>query len=100
MSSNISTTSSISFATRKKKYRETLEHFCTLPPEEDVLVRYINSGYFVNLRRKIKNLLIVSEKNPRSQACLKSMASVRFEKKRHLQYYYYMIHPFSMGRLV
>lgn len=41
---------------------------------------------------------MVSETNPCSRAFLKSGAAIRREKARHLQHYYFMIHPFSNGR--
>lgn len=41
---------------------------------------------------------MVSETNPCSRAFLKSGAAIRREKARHLQHYYYIIHPFSNGR--
>lgn len=73
-------------------------HNCQLPVQEGIIVRYIDSGWFVDWRRKFRELLMVSETNPCSRIFLKSSASIRREKARHLQYYYYMIHPFSNGR--
>lgn len=73
-------------------------HQCTLPPQEGIIVRYIDSGWFVDWRRKWREFLMVSDTNPCSRAFLKSGAAIRREKARHLQHYYYMIHPFSKGR--
>lgn len=75
-----------------------LKHQCTLPPEEGIIVRYVDSGWFVHWRRKFRELLMVSETNPCSRAFLKSGAAIRQEKARHLQHYYYTVHPFSDGR--
>lgn len=74
------------------------KHQCTLPPQEGIVVRYIDSGWFVNWRRRFREFLMVSETNPCSRAFLKSGAAIRREKARHLQHYYYIIHPFSNGR--
>lgn len=81
-----------------KKLKKMLAHKCSLPPEEDIVVRYINSGNYVYLRRRFRNLLIVSEDNPRTIAFLKSSAAIKLEKRRHLHYHYHIIHPFSEGR--
>lgn len=70
-------------------------HICQLPPSEDVIVKYINSGGFVYLRRKLKKLMLVNEKLPTARFALKSDSSIRFEQERHLRKYYHMIHPFS-----
>lgn len=74
------------------------KHNCTLPAQEGIIVRFIDSGWFVDWRRKWRELWMVSETNPCSRAFLKSGTAIRREKARHLQHYYYMIHPFSDGR--
>lgn len=81
-----------------KKLMEDMKHKCKLPQEEDILVKYIDSGYFVDFRRKFRGWLMVSESNPRSKMYLKSSFAIRKEKEVHLQDHYYMIHPFSQIR--
>lgn len=75
-----------------------LVHVCELPLKEDILVNYIEAGWFIMMRRRLKNLLLVSATNPRSKAFLKSSEAIREEKARHLQHYYWVVHPFSTGR--
>lgn len=75
-------------------------HHCELPPEEDIIVKYIDSGLFVFKRRIFRRWLIVDPLNYRSMAFLKSRAAIRYEQQRHLQYYYNTIHPFSKFRSV
>lgn len=74
-------------------------HHCTLPHEEDIIVRYIESGWFVYCRRAIKSWLLASPNHPHCREALRSLAAVRQERARHLRHYYYMIHPFSLGRM-
>lgn len=79
-----------------KKLR--VEHHCQLPTQEEIIVRYIDTGCFIYLRRRIKSWLIVNPYHPYSKAFLKSDAAIAREKSRHLQLYYHMIHPFSKAR--
>lgn len=84
----------------EKRLRKSLQHQCQLPDSrKNLLVQFIDSGYFVDLRRKFRGFLICSDKNPRSQLFLKSSAGIYFEVQNHLQFYYHMIHPFSMMRV-
>lgn len=83
-----------------KILKKALQHQCQLPDEHrDLLVQFIASGYFVKFRRKFKNLVICSAKNPRSKTFFKSTAAIHLEVQTHLQFYYNMIHPFSMLRI-
>lgn len=75
-----------------------VNHKCTLPHEEDVIVRYIDSGWFVYCRRRFRNFLLANKKHPNCKDVLKSTDSIRNERARHLQHYYWIIHPFSVGR--
>lgn len=75
-------------------------HECTLPAEEDLIVRYIDSGWFVYFRRKFRQFLMVSEHHAGGRSYLKSGFTIEHEKARQLKFYYYMIHPFSLGRYV
>lgn len=81
-----------------RKLLAEMKHECKLPPREDILVKYIDSGYFVDIRRSFRRWLMVSESNPRSKIYLKSSFAIRREKERHLQEFYFMIHPFSQMR--
>lgn len=81
-----------------KLTRLKVKHVCKLPAQEDIIVRYIDSGIFVDFRRKIRQLMMVNPNHPCSKAFLRSMAAIRLEKARHLQHYYYIIHPFSSAR--
>lgn len=76
------------------------KHNCTLPPEEDVLVTFINDGYFVLLRRKIKRYFLIDEHCGHTKENIKSKYSLEREKKNHLKNHYFMIHPFSKARCV
>lgn len=85
----------------KKDKKKILQHDCQLPNRhKNLLVQFIDSGYFVNLRRKIRSYVLCSENNPRSKMFLKSSATIYSEIQNHLQLYYYMIHPFSMMRVM
>lgn len=87
--------------TEKARLQKLLEHQCQLPDfHKNLLVQFINAGYFVNFRRKFHSLLICNEDNPRSKRFLKSSAAIYLEKQRHLQSHYHMVHPFSKLRVV
>lgn len=73
-------------------------HKCALPHEEDVIVRYIESGWFVYWRRRFRQLLLANKKHPQCKDFLKSADAIRQEKARQLQHYYWVVHPFSIGR--
>lgn len=77
-----------------------LQHECTMPPPEDIVVKYIDSGFLVDLRRKFRRLMTVNESSQRTRNFLRSSVTIREERKRHLKRYYHMIHPFSDGRFV
>lgn len=73
-------------------------HKCSLQPSEDIVVKYIYSGCFVEARRIFRRFLTVSDENANSKRVLKSHAAIREERARHLQQFYYIIHPFSAAR--
>lgn len=79
------------------QYMET-PHVCKLPPEEDIIVRYINEGIFIKLRRWFRMHMLASDSLTRSRLTLKSLVRIRSEQERQLRFHYYMIHPFSLGR--
>ncbi|KAI4462300.1 i[[h]] channel isoform e [Holotrichia oblita] len=84
-----------------KGLKKSLEHDCQLPNRhKNLLVQFIDSGYFVDFRRKFRSYVICSENNPRSKIFLKSSATIYLEIQNHLQLHYYMIHPFSMMRVM
>lgn len=74
------------------------KHVCSLPIVEDVLVTYISDGRLVLLRRWLKSYFVIDEKHNYTKSCFKSTFLMRREKKYHLKYYYYMIHPFSKAK--
>ena len=82
----------------KRKLHQLFVHRCQLPATEDLLIHYISSGYFVDVRRRFRRFFICNEDNPRSKLFLKSTAAINDEKWKNLQYNFYMIHPFSRGR--
>ncbi|KAB0795056.1 hypothetical protein PPYR_11895 [Photinus pyralis] len=71
---------------------------CTLPPPEDIVVKYIYNGCFVETRRIFRRFLTVSEDNAFCKTVLRSSAAIREERARHLQQNYYIVHPFSAAR--
>lgn len=74
-----------------------LAHQCHIPKDEHVTVRYIDSGFFVYFRRYFRKSLMVSKLHPGTKECFRSGWAIRREEARHLQHYYYVIHPFSRG---
>nr|XP_022917192.1 potassium/sodium hyperpolarization-activated cyclic nucleotide-gated channel 1-like [Onthophagus taurus] len=74
------------------------DHKCGLPPPDDLVERYICSGIFVKWRRKLKNLVICSERNARTKLFFKSSNAIFNQKYKHLEFDFNMIHPFSIGR--
>lgn len=83
---------------REKVKKLRVDHHCQLPTQEEIIVRYIDTGWFVYMRRRIKSWMMVNPNHPYSKAFLKSDAAIAREKARHLQLHYYMIHPFSKAR--
>lgn len=75
-----------------------ITHQCILPPTQDIVEVYINSGAFIGLRRWFRRLTMLSEKYPDTQMYLKSSAAVNFENTRHFGSRYYLFHPLSLGR--
>ncbi|CAG9812445.1 unnamed protein product [Phaedon cochleariae] len=73
-------------------------HDCKLQAdaEEDVLAQIIDTGIFINLRRKLLTLSMVNRDHPRTQLYYKSGASCRREGVRHLVNYMIMSHPFCL----
>lgn len=75
-------------------------HTCALPAREDMVVTYITTGCCVALRRKLKKYFMINESNAYTKECFTSTLQIEKEKKRHLRFYYYMIHPFSKAKYV
>ncbi|XP_044760414.1 potassium/sodium hyperpolarization-activated cyclic nucleotide-gated channel 1-like [Coccinella septempunctata] len=70
-------------------------HKCALVCEADPVAKYIKSGPFIPLRRKFRKLMIISPRDPRTHSFAKSLSRIKIEETRHLENYYYIIHPFS-----
>ncbi|KAK9883306.1 hypothetical protein WA026_001486 [Henosepilachna vigintioctopunctata] len=70
-------------------------HKCILNYEPNTVDYHVTSGIFVQLRRFFRKSIVISERDPRTKAYLKSITSIILEEKRHLEHFYYMIHPFS-----
>lgn len=86
----------LSGAYYKRLKKEIMHHECLLAAEEPPVIGFINNGYFVYLRRLIRNSLLVSDRNPRCRKVFLSKASLKREMEIHLQYHYNVIHPFSL----
>lgn len=78
-----------------------LEHVCKMPPKEDPLKKMIpGRTTWSRLRRWFLGTRIASRKHPLTRWCLKSTRAIDYEILRHLDFYPYMIHPFSTFRFV
>lgn len=82
----------------KKLEEEKEKHVCSLPEQEDILVTFISEGWFVPLRRKIKQFFMIDENSKYTKICFKSSFLIDREKSYHLKHHYYMIHPFSKAK--
>ncbi|XP_018568444.1 potassium/sodium hyperpolarization-activated cyclic nucleotide-gated channel 2-like [Anoplophora glabripennis] len=72
------------------------DHECHLVhAEEEVLKHFIDTGFFISVRRNFRSWCIISKSHPETRRYFKSNASCREEEIRHLVSHYYMIHPFS-----
>lgn len=78
---------------RERTDKQKFTHRCNLAHEEDIIVRYIDSGWFVYCRRRFRQFLLASENHPTCKEVFKSTAAVRQERARHLQHYYWVVHP-------
>ncbi|KAK9888185.1 hypothetical protein WA026_000454 [Henosepilachna vigintioctopunctata] len=70
-------------------------HKCNLNFESDTVALYVKSGIFIPLRRFYRKLFMISTRDPRTKAYAKSLHKLTSEEKRHLERYFFMIHPFS-----
>ncbi|KAK9883305.1 hypothetical protein WA026_001485 [Henosepilachna vigintioctopunctata] len=70
-------------------------HKCILNFEPNTVDYHVTSGVLVPLRRFFRKSIVISARDPRTKAYLKSITSIILEEKRHLEHFYYMIHPFS-----
>lgn len=71
-------------------------HVCSLPPSEDMVVAFINSGHCVYLRRMLRKYSAINNNSKYASDCFKSSKQIEKEMKRHFKHYYCMIHPFSL----
>ncbi|XP_017790992.1 PREDICTED: potassium/sodium hyperpolarization-activated cyclic nucleotide-gated channel 1-like [Habropoda laboriosa] len=78
-----------------------IRHICEQPQEQDELMN-IRQGnkIWTKLSRWFLRQRIVSRKHPLTRWCLKSTTAVNYEISRHLKSHPYMIHPFSLFRIV
>ncbi|KAL1501721.1 hypothetical protein ABEB36_006999 [Hypothenemus hampei] len=80
--------------------QDTEHHRCGLPGEPwDILPKFVESGLFVELRRKLKRFVMINKKHPLTRAYASSLNRLKEEEKSHLVEHYYMIHPFSFFSL-
>lgn len=80
------------------RHKSDLKHECELVVKDNVTYRYIDHGLFVGLRRAFRKRLLIDESNPRSRSFYKSSFIMTRETIYHLNFYYFMIHPFSSFR--
>lgn len=69
-------------------------HQCKLQAEDDVLSKYICYGLFINTRRKLKKLALISPNHPLTKEMFSSSKGIQLERERHLMHFYFIIHPF------
>ncbi|XP_019878949.2 uncharacterized protein LOC109606858 [Aethina tumida] len=74
------------------------KHQCRLHlfTEDHVVNKFVQTGIFISLRRKIKLCSTVSVDHPKTQLYFLSNSALLREQNRHLLYYYNMVHPLSM----
>ncbi|XP_068968408.1 potassium/sodium hyperpolarization-activated cyclic nucleotide-gated channel 1-like isoform X1 [Bombus flavifrons] len=78
-----------------------IQHICEQPQEEDEIKNIIKGNRIWNkLNRWFLKLRILSRRHPLTRWCLKSTTAVNYEISRHLKSHRYMIHPFSLFRIV
>ncbi|KAJ8967633.1 hypothetical protein NQ314_002752 [Rhamnusium bicolor] len=71
-----------------------MTHKCKLKSEKEIGQDNETASCFKNLQL----LITISAENPRRFQCFRSDVLVREEQQRHLDTYYYIIHPFSKFR--
>ncbi|KAL3272598.1 hypothetical protein HHI36_014068 [Cryptolaemus montrouzieri] len=81
-----------------RDYRAIDGHECSLSLAEDPLSVYLNDGPCVLLRRKFKQMFLISETLNKTKMVFRSSLRIGMEKQRHLRYFYWTIHPFSKFR--
>ncbi|CAH1285388.1 unnamed protein product [Diabrotica balteata] len=73
---------------------------CQLVIHDEKTVKHkIDSGIFIDTRRWIRTQLTISNVHPKTIIYYKSVSARRREENRHLNNYYYIIHPFSAFNL-
>ncbi|XP_050301880.1 potassium/sodium hyperpolarization-activated cyclic nucleotide-gated channel 4-like [Anthonomus grandis grandis] len=79
---------------------DTENHHCTLPGEPwNLLAKFIETGIFVELRRKLKRWLMISKSHPYTRVYAPSISRLKSEVQRHLIDHYGIIHPLSIFSL-
>lgn len=83
----------------KCRKQDQPQHICTFNKTNKTLDALFPPGMmFRKIRRKFREIMLVSEENGRRRFSPKGSASYLFEKERHLTQHYYMIHPYSKFR--
>ncbi|XP_023014489.1 potassium/sodium hyperpolarization-activated cyclic nucleotide-gated channel 2 isoform X1 [Leptinotarsa decemlineata] len=76
------------------------EHLCRLHASPvEILNIFIETGIFIDIRRKFHKFIMISDSHPKTSIYYKSIHEKRNEKVRHLSNYIHIIHPFSMCSL-
>ncbi|CAH1174179.1 unnamed protein product [Phaedon cochleariae] len=74
------------------------KHNCNLHynTDVDILDQVIEDGIFINQRKKLQRLCMVSANHPMASVYYKSLTARITEDIRHITNYRWMIHPYSM----
>ncbi|CAG9823119.1 unnamed protein product [Phaedon cochleariae] len=77
------------------------KHDCKLhhTTQVSILNQVIETGLFINLRRKLHSLFMINVDHPMTVVYYKSMTARIREEIRHLANYRWMIHPYSLFAL-
>ncbi|XP_060520881.1 potassium/sodium hyperpolarization-activated cyclic nucleotide-gated channel 2-like isoform X2 [Cylas formicarius] len=81
---------------------EVIQHVCNLADQQkqtEIVNEIIDSGIFINARRKFRKLFMISQRHPYTPRIFRSKTEIRQEEVRHLVLYKFMMHPFSVGCL-
>lgn len=74
------------------------KHECTLRTGKtiDIFKELIDSGIFIEIRRKWHSFCVIDDSHPEATIYYKSVSAIKQEIKRQMILYRYKIHPFSM----
>ncbi|KOX78249.1 Potassium/sodium hyperpolarization-activated cyclic nucleotide-gated channel 4 [Melipona quadrifasciata] len=83
------------------EHAPVIQHVCEQQQEQDPIRNIIKGNrIWDKLNRWCLKQRILSKRHPLTRWCLKSTTAVNYEISRHLESYRYMIHPFSLFRIV